>query len=70
MTIKNNKPKTQWLRYKIGGKIFKRHFAGFETIVISEITDVSQIVYNTYERRIKNIEDSSDSNLTNSFEIL
>lgn len=69
MIIKNNKPKAQWLHYKIAGKIFKRHFTGFETIDISEITDTSQIISNTYERRIRHIEDAFGFNFGTAFEI-
>lgn len=70
MRIKNNKPKTQWLRYKVKGKMFKKQFKAFEVVEIKEITNSSQIVYNTYQRRVKNINREFGNNFDTDFSIV
>ena len=69
MIIKNNKPKAAWFHYKIGGKIFKYQIPGNTAVDILDLTDRSQIVNSTYDRRIRHIENSFGYNYETTFEI-
>ena len=68
MIIKNNKPKGQYFHYKIGGKILKYFIKGFESVDIKELTEESQIISNTFERRLRHIEDKFGYNFKTAFE--
>lgn len=69
MIIKNNKPKGQYFRYKVGGKIQRVFIAGNATVEVPSLTATSQIVSNTYERRLRHIEESFGHNFQTSFEV-
>jgi len=69
MIIKNNKPKAQWFRYKVNGKVAKVYFAAYETVDVQGLTDTSQILSNTYERRLRHIEEAFGYNFTTAFEV-
>ena len=69
MIIKNNTPKKRWLKYKVSGKVFSVHFSAFESIDIRDLTSSSQILINTYDRRIRHIEDKFGYNFNTFFEI-
>lgn len=69
MIIKNNKPKAQWFRYKVNGKVAKVYFAAYETVDVQGLTDTSQILSNTYERRIRHIEEAFGYNFATAFEV-
>lgn len=69
MIIKNNKLKGAWFHYKVGGKIFKYFIPGDTAVDILDLTDESQIVINTYDRRIRHIEEDFGYNFKTGFEI-
>jgi hypothetical protein len=69
MIVKNNKPKAQYFRYKVDGKILKFYIEGNSFADISDLTSTSQIVSNTYERRLRHIEEKFGKNFITAFEI-
>lgn len=69
MIIRNNKPKGQYLRYKVGGKILKFFIPAYSAADILDLTDVNQVVSNTYNRRLRHIEQTTGKNLKTTFEI-
>ena len=69
MILFNNKPKGRYLTYKLGNQTKKYYFNGFQSIDIAEITDESQIIENTFERRLRIIEDKFGKDLKTAFEI-
>jgi hypothetical protein len=69
MIIKNNKPEGLYFRYKLNGVIEKLYIAGYAEVDIPNLTDVNQIVSNTYQRRLRHIEERFDKNFVTTFEI-
>lgn len=69
MIIKNNKPEGLYFRYKLNGVIEKFYIAGYAEVDIPNLTDVNQIVSNTYQRRLRHIEERFDKNFVTTFEI-
>ncbi|MFA5068206.1 MAG: hypothetical protein WC466_09290 [Candidatus Izemoplasmatales bacterium] len=69
MIVTNNTPKKRWFKYKINGVVFNVPFNAYETIDIIDLTSTSQILENTYERRIRHIEDKFGYNFTTPFEV-
>jgi hypothetical protein len=68
MFIKNNQIKAQYFHYKISGKSFKRLIPALTEIEIPELTDESQIITNTFERRLRNIQENFGYNFETKFE--
>lgn len=69
MIVKNNKPKSQFFRYKLNGKVLKVFMEAYDTIDIQDLTETSQILSNTYEKRLRHIEETTGKNLNTAFEI-
>ena len=69
MIIKNNKKKGQYFHYKINGKVEKIFIGGEQEVDIQALTDAHQILSNTYERRLRHIEDRFGKNVKTAFEV-
>lgn len=69
MIIKNNKTKGQYFRYKVNGKILKYFIPANSSADIIDLTDVNQVVSNTFNRRLRHIEQKFDKNLDTNFEV-
>jgi hypothetical protein len=69
MIIKNNFPHALFFRYKLNGKIEKFLINAYSSIDIPNLTDKNQVVSNTYQRRLRHIEEETNKNLNTQFEI-
>lgn len=69
MIIKNNKHKGQYFRYKVNGKVLKIYIAGDSYVDIPDLTDIHEVFSNTYERRLRHIEEDFGYNFKTAFEI-
>jgi hypothetical protein len=69
MIIKNNKSEGLYFRYKLNGVIKKFYIAGYTEVDIPDLTDINQIVSNTYQRRLRHIEERFDKNFITTFEV-
>jgi hypothetical protein len=69
MLIKNNKTKGHYFHYKVEGKNFKYFIPALATVEIIDLINIFQIVSNTYDRRIRHIEDKFGYNFDTVFEI-
>jgi len=69
MIIKNNFPHALFFRYKINGKIKKVLIAAYSSIDIPDLTSEYEVVSNTYQRRLRHIEEETGKNLNTQFEV-
>lgn len=69
MIIRNNKTKGQYFRYKVNGKILKYFIPANSSADIIDLTDVNQVVSNTYNRRLRHIEQQHGEDFNTNFEI-
>lgn len=69
MIIINNKPIARWFHYKTSGNTVKKVFIkGHSQVDISDLREESQILYNTYDQRIRNIYENFGKDLNSTFE--
>ena len=69
MIIRNNKTKGQYFRYKVNGKILKYFIPANSSADIVDLTNVNQVVSNTFNRRLRHIEKNHGKNLKTTFEV-
>jgi len=69
MIIRNNKTKGQYLHYKVNGKNVKYFIPALTSANIIDLTNINQIVFNTYERRLRHLEVMHGKNFHTSFEV-
>jgi hypothetical protein len=70
MFINNTRPVTWTLIYKdLGGTTKRQRIASGVQVEISEITDVSQILFDPYLRKVRSINDRLNRGIDEGFEV-
>lgn len=70
MFINNTRPLTWTLIYKdLGGTTKRQRIASGAQVEISEITDVSQILFDPYLRKVRSINDRLNRGIDEGFEV-
>ena len=70
MILQNNGPKAIWAFYKINGVPFKKKLSPYSQLDISEITDASQINFNSHDEAKRNIEMNLGKTFVTDIEII